>query len=165
MAEIGQSFCELDLGLGLGVSQPDGAADSESARDIKGRSRPLLRLFRETRGDGFLPIFRNCCPGDSKLGPAQRDGGRNDFSNLRCDIATIKGRLARKHFIQRGADSVDVVGRRRIFAEQLLRAHVIERPAGGAHADVTHRVAQRTGDSEISDLQLAPAVHHQVGRL
>lgn len=39
------------------------------------------------------------------------------------------------------------------------------RAAGSAHADAAHGIAQGHGDAEVGNLQIHPAVHHQIRRL
>ena len=99
---------------------------------------------------------------DPKLRAPLRDGGRDHLAHLSGYVAAEEWRLAGEHFVQGCADRIDIVRRRWIFAEKLLRTHVVQRAAGGPHADISHRVAERAGDSKVGDLELLFTVHHQV---
>jgi hypothetical protein len=75
------------------------------------------------------------------------------------DAAKVERTLAGEELVHHEAERVDVALDRRWLTRELLRSHVSRR--AGARADFSYQ----TGEPEVGDAQLAPAVEHQIRRL
>ena len=110
-----------------GDRQVNGSTQSQPARHLGCAPRPLLRAFRQTGGNRFLPMPWNGIARDPQCDPALVDRRRDHLLRLGDHVPAVKERLARKHFVEGRAERINVVRRRGIVPEHLLRTHVVER--------------------------------------
>ena len=86
--------------------------------------------------------------------------------DLTVDIPRIERRLARKQFVERGANRINIVQVIGPMPIQLLGTHVNQGASGALGLrDNRYRISHAAGQAEISNLQFALGTDHQVGRL
>ena len=126
-------------------------------------------LSRFKLPDRFEPLdlaLDHRVPDDLEFSAPFRDRLGRVEPDLEQHVAAMEGWLAGEQLVERGAKSVDVVGRARDLAIELLRTHVGECAAAAgavAHRAAAHGIGHALRNPEIGDLELTTGRQHQVG--